>query len=281
VSYMTKNVFTIDVEDHYYKIGLYHNDPRFCGTLPSRTVASVGKLLDILAERNIRATMFVLGGEAQRNPSIVKQIADAGHEIGCHGMWHRLIPILSPDEFRSDTEMCKKLLEDQSGQEVVGFRAPAYSITPQASWAFDILTELGFIYDTSTFNGHSKHGGWPGSSRKPHFHGSLLEMPLASTSFLGKSYAFGAGARLRISPAWLVTHWMRKLNDDGTPCIILVHPWEVDADAPEIPMLFSLKRRLITSWGVRSYPERISRIIKDFSFITARELAEEWIKQNK
>jgi polysaccharide deacetylase family protein (PEP-CTERM system associated) len=237
-------------------------------------------VLDICEELSIHATMFVLGAEAHRNPALIKRIAAAGHEIACHGMNHRLITAFTPEEFRNDLRQCKALLEDICGQAVVGFRAPGYSITPAVPWAFDVLSELGFLYDSSIVPARVKHGGWASAPTVPYRVGDIVELPVASSRVMGRVYVWGAGGRLRITPGFLIRRWWRKLNAKGTPAVVLVHPRELDDTMPHLSGL-SWERRLISGWGVKSYPRRLVSILQSHKFQTCREIATAWTAVNK
>jgi polysaccharide deacetylase family protein (PEP-CTERM system associated) len=268
------------VEDFYHIIGSVYDEPSKWEKIPSRTEVGVAKVLDICTKLGIHATMFVLGAEARRNPALVKRIAQAGHEIACHGMNHRLITSLTTDEFRNDTQECKALLEDLTGQPVVGFRAPGYSITPAVPWAFAVLGELGFLYDSSIVPARVKHGGWTGAPTKPYRVGDIVELPVASVKVMGKVYVWGAGGRLRITPGFLIRRWWRRLNAQGVPAVVLVHPRELDDAMPRLDDL-PWKRRLISGWGVKSYPHRLLSILQLHQFRTCREIAEAWTAANR
>lgn len=274
------NAFTVDVEDFYHIIGSAYDEPSSWEKLPSRTEVGMGRILDITTELGIRATMFVLGAEAKRNPNIVKRIAQARHEIACHGMWHRLVTSLTPAQFRDDLRECKSLLEDVTGQAVSGFRAPGYSITPAVPWAFDVLGELGFLYDSSIVPARVKHGGWQGAPTKPYCAGNIVELPVASVKVVGKVYVWGAGGRLRITPGFLIRRWWRRLNAKGIPAVVLMHPRELDDAMPHLEGL-SWKRCLISGWGVKSYPCRLASLLKLHQFHICKEIAEAWTKANR
>jgi polysaccharide deacetylase family protein (PEP-CTERM system associated) len=273
------NAFTVDVEDFYHIIGSAYDEPSSWESLPSRTEVGVDRVLDICAELSIRATMFVLGAEARRNPALIKHIAQAGHEIACHGMYHRLVTSFTPTEFRDDLRECKALLEDLTGHPVAGFRAPGYSITPAVPWAFDVLDELGFLYDSSIVPARVKHGGWQGAPTTPYRAGNIVELPVASSKVMGKVYVWGAGGRLRITPGFLIRRWWRKINAEGVPAVVLVHPRELDNAMPQLDGL-SWKRRLISGWGVKSYPRRLLSLLQSHQFSTCKEIAEAWTTAN-
>lgn len=163
------NVMTVDVEDYFHVSGF--EDVVRCedwGNFPSRVEGNVRRLLGILAEHSVHATFFVLGWVADRFPNLVKEIHAAGHEIACHSYWHRLIYAQTPAEFRQDTGQAKALLEDITGEPIYGYRAPSYSIVRQTLWAFEVLADLGFIYDSSVYPILRDRYGIPGAPRFPY-----------------------------------------------------------------------------------------------------------------
>jgi len=114
-----------------------------------------------------KGTFFILGWIAERYPGLVKRIQEEGHEIACHGYAHKLIYTQSKEEFRKDIRKAKAILEDITGSEVIGYRAPSYSITNKSQWAFEVLIEEGFKYDSSIFPIHHDFYGMPDAPRFP------------------------------------------------------------------------------------------------------------------
>ncbi|UCF19737.1 MAG: polysaccharide deacetylase family protein, partial [Gemmatimonadota bacterium] len=144
--------FTVDVEE-YFQVSAFESQVARADwdKLESRVAVSVGRLLELLGRYDTRATFFVLGWVAQREPDLVKEIARAGHEVASHGWDHRRVTSQSPAEFRESIRRSKQLLEELSGGHVLGFRAPSFSIVPGCEWALDVLVEEGYRYDSSLF----------------------------------------------------------------------------------------------------------------------------------
>jgi len=162
------NALTVDVEDYFQvsafeKVVARDRWPEY----ESRVAANTDRLLGIFAESGVRATFFVLGWVAERDGSIVRRIAEAGHEIASHGHGHRLVYDQAPDEFREDVRRARKVLQDLSGQPVNGYRAPSFSITRRSLWALDVLAEEGYTYDTSIFPIRHDRYGIPDAPRHP------------------------------------------------------------------------------------------------------------------
>ncbi len=159
-----QNALTVDVEDYFHVSAFAKNiKPSDWENQPLRVEKNTQRLMDLFDEAQVKATFFVLGWVADRNRSLIKEIADRGHEVACHGYSHQLIYNQSEDIFREETLRSKSLLEDIAQQPVRGYRAASYSITNKSLWALDILVEAGFEYDSSIFPVRHDRYGIPGS----------------------------------------------------------------------------------------------------------------------
>jgi polysaccharide deacetylase family protein (PEP-CTERM system associated) len=278
VTTSTAHIFTVDVEE-YFQVHAFEGVIRRSQwpALPSRVEQNVDVLLDLLAENDVIATFFVLGWVAERHPHVVRRIAAAGHEIASHGWWHYRVTSLQPEEFREDIRSSKALLEDISGQHVTGYRAPSFSITPDSQFAFDVLLEEGYLYDSSIFPIRRSNYGWPGAPPIPHVknctNGSLLEFPLA-TSLLGPFRIPAAGGGyLRQFPLSLVQRAFREHSAEGVPAVFYIHPWELDPEQPRIRV--GPLTRLRHYRGLGSSRACIQRLLQEFRFTSiAGRLAE-------
>ncbi len=246
-----KNALTIDVED-YFQVTAFETlvNRRDWAIYPSRVQDNTLRVLDLLDEYSLRGTFFVLGWVAEHFPSLVHAIADRGHEVACHGHEHALIYNQEPEIFRQDLRRAKAVLEKLVGRPVLGYRAPSYSITNQSLWALDILIQEGFVYDSSIFPIVHDNYGIPGADRFPHVierpDGRIHEFPLTTfpLNVLGRRLVLpiAGGGYLRLLPARLVRHAMRRINDrEHQPVVLYFHPWEIDPDQPRIRA--SLKSR--------------------------------------
>ena len=233
------NAFTVDVEDYFHVTGfagcIRRSDWKH---LPSRVVANTHRILELLACRNVRATFFVLGWVAHRYPRLVREIQAAGHEIGNHSYWHRLVYDLTPESFRSDLMLANRVLEDIIGQPVVAFRAPSFSITERSLWALEILAAEGFRCDSSIFPIHHHRYGVPNGHRLPHTlrlqAGDVQEFP-PSVLRVGKfNLPVGGGGYFRLYPLWFTRHCLGRINASKQPIMFYVHPWEVDVHQPRV-----------------------------------------------
>lgn len=235
------NILSFDVEE-YFMVSAFSSRVR-CEEWPSfesRVGGSVDRVLDILEERDVQATFFVLGWIGEKNPDVVRRIVRRGHEIACHGYRHALVYDMDREAFREDTRKAKRILEDLTGAQVFGYRAPSFSITKRSFWAIDILVEEGFLYDSSIYPIRHDRYGYPGFSRVPVTldteMGKMLEVPLPSLRFPGFNVPFAGGGYFRLLPLWFTEWGIRMVNDrEGEGVVVYLHPWEMDPDQPRLP----------------------------------------------
>ncbi len=233
------NYLTIDVED-YFHVSAFENKIRFeeWGNYESRVVNNTRKILEILSEAGeIKATFFILGWVAEKHPDIVKEIDASGHEIACHGYQHRLVYNMTQDEFRGDLEKAKDILENITGVKVTGYRAPSYSITNKSLWAFDILEEIGFEYDSSVFPINHDRYGIPGAPRFQYKlpDNNLVEYPISTSKILWLNVPVSGGGYFRLFPYWFTKINLKKINNnENKPFVFYLHPWEIDPEQPRI-----------------------------------------------
>ncbi len=270
------NAFTVDVED-YFQVTAFEKKitPEQWNDWPLRAVANTETLLDLLAARGVKGTFFMLGWIAERAPDLVRRIAAEGHEIAAHGYDHRLVYRLSEDEFRSDVRRTRTLLQELSGREVSGYRAPSWSITDRTPWALRVLVEEGFRYDSSVFPiRHDLHGS-PDAPREIHRReteaGPILEFPPAVVRVSGKNIPVGGGGFLRLYPYWLTRRMLRSIKTQTGPFVVYVHPWEIDPDQPRIKGA-SLKSRFRHYVNLRTTRWKIERLLTDFDFAPMKDV---------
>jgi polysaccharide deacetylase family protein (PEP-CTERM system associated) len=264
------NLMTIDVEDYFHVnafAGQITSDA--WPTFASRVESNTDRLLDLFAAHGVRATFFVLGWVADRHPRLIRRIADAGHELGSHSYWHRLVFSLTPDEFREDLRRARGAIGDASGVTVRGFRAPSFSIVERSLWALEILAEEGYAYDASIFPVRHDVYGIPDAPRQPHVipvpSGSIAEWP-GSTGRLGGDLRLPiGGGYFRLVPYAVTRRAITSFNaDERHPAMFYLHPWEVDPDQP--------RQRASLRSGLRHYNNlartepRLRRLLADFKW---------------
>jgi len=234
------NAMTVDIEDYFHVSGFEDVVRREdWHAFPSRVETNTKRLLAIFADHSVKATFFVLGWVADHFRPLVKEIHAAGHEIGCHSYWHRLVYEQTPAQFREDTHSAKAILEDITGTPVLGYRAPSYSIVRQTLWAFDVLAMEGFSYDSSVYPILRDRYGIPDAPRFPYpvrANGiCLTEVPLATVRLLGANVPVAGGGYLRLFPERFTNWAIRRVNHrEGMPVVSYIHPWELDPDQPRL-----------------------------------------------
>lgn len=249
---MTVSAFTIDVE---CGINIAMRD--FCQIqMPptDRVVTLTRRILSLLEKHESKATFFVLGDVAKHYPDLVKEMADAGHEIGVHSHAHYQLFKLTPDTARADTIEAKAVIENVIGKRVVGYRAPAFSVTPKTSWSLPMLAELGFEYDSSIMPIKARRYGWPNFPQditevtlEPGK--SILEFPMSVATFCIKKIPCCGGGPLRYFPFWLSKRFFSEVKA-SRPVNVYVHPYEIDTEPyPDYYLdalkQLSLKRRIL------------------------------------
>ena len=225
--------FTVDVEDWFHIL----DDPAVPDisdwpSLESRLPQNIERILSILDEHKVKATMFWLGWVAEKYPALIRQCAKEGHEIASHGYGHILTYRVSRQAFREDICRAKKILEDITGTNVMGFRAAGFSTTDDTPWVFDEIRAAGYTYDSSVFPAKRGHGGIVDFKLVPHeistAYGRLIEIPQSMIEIFGKRLSFFGGGYLRIAPRKLIKCGISRLHKLGQPLVIYVHPREVD-----------------------------------------------------
>jgi polysaccharide deacetylase family protein (PEP-CTERM system associated) len=264
------NAFTVDVED-YFQVTAFerHIGREAWPTIESRVAQGTYRLLDLLARHNTLATFYVLGWVAERFPELVRHIQSAGHEIGSHSHWHRLIYQLSPQEFRDDLVLSLRAIEEATGEAVTNYRAPSFSITRRSLWALDILAEHGITCDSSVFPIHHDRYGIPNARR--HIHridtasGSLWEFP-PSVSRVGQvNLPVSGGGYFRLYPLSFTVRCLRQINRAGRPFMFYIHPWELDPEQPKVragTRLSRLRHRV----NLASTEKKLDRLLPRFRF---------------
>lgn len=269
----TMNVLSIDVEDWFQVesfAGVIAREdwPRF----DLRIERNVDVILDALDAAGTRGTFFVLGWVADRLPQVVRRIAAAGHEVGSHGWSHTPVWRLTPQAFTDEVVRSKQLLESLSGQPVLGYRAPTFSVTKDTIWALDALTQAGYIYDSSIFPVHHDRYGIPdaplGIHRRPE---GIWEMPMTVYELGTLRVPVAGGGYFRLYPRQVTAMAIRQNNRRGRPAVVYLHPWEFDPGQPraEGASRAALWRHRVNLATTR---DKLQRLMREFRFGTAAEV---------
>ncbi len=270
------NVFSCELEDWFH---ILDSDrvPRTedWPTLPLRAERNVNRLLELLAEHGARATFFCLGWMAERMPHVVRRCWQAGHEIASHGHAHVLASRVGRRAFLEDIVRAKAILEDCIGQEVIGFRSPGFGVKEENRWVFDVVAEAGYRYDASVFPASHGHGGLRHARPDPYVVrtgcGPLVEIPVSTVQVMGHRACLFGGGYLRITPLPLIRWGVRRLNREGRPLVVYIHPREIDPSHPRLPL--PLKRRFKCYVNLNTTMRKLQWLCTHCTFRTMRALA--------
>ena len=273
------NAFSVDVEDYFQVAALAPAiSVESWPTREYRVEGNTEVILKLLEEKRVHGTFFVLGWVAEKSPHLVRRIAEAGHEIACHGFSHQLIYRQTQATFREETLRAKHFLEDVIGRAVTGYRAASFSITRESLWALDVLIDAGFEYDSSVFPIRHDRYGIPGASPEPGkivapSQRSLVEFPMSAAKFCGVQVPVSGGGYFRILPYWMTRAGLKQINErSGRPFTFYLHPWEVDPGQPRVKVGAFSRFRHYTN--LDKCEARLRRVLGDFSFATMREVLE-------
>lgn len=262
------NILTFDIED-WYNHDDYSRDFAW-EKHEVRIYEGTDKILSALDETGLKGTFFCVGWIAEHHPQVIRDIAKAGHHLGCHSYQHELATRFSREEFKEDTYKAKCLIEDVAGCEVDAFRVPSFSITRDNLWAFDVLTELGFKYDSSVFPSTHEFGGIPGFKAAPTIlqttSGNLYEFPISLGKVLGREIVYSGGGYFRVMPYWL----LRRLTSKTPYLMSYFHPSDFDPGQPNMPQL-SYMRQFKNRVALKGAYEKFKRYITDFDFVNLKD----------
>lgn len=270
------NALSFDLEEWFQAeafAGLF--PPPSWERMESRCEGQAERILGILAGRGARATFFILGWVAERHAGLVRRIAEAGHEIACHGFGHTMITKQSRAEFSRDVTRARELLERASGTRVEGYRAPTFSVTAATRWALEVLWEQRFRYDASIYPIRHDRYGIPSSPRFPYVAlerdgRALWEYPGFTRRLARMTLPAAGGGYLRLFPYAWTRSAVRAAHRVGKPAGVFAHPWEFDPGLPDAPL------PRVAHWrhygGIRRNAAKLSRLLDEFRFAPVGEV---------
>ena len=271
------NGLSVDVED-WFQVGAFETviDRSDWDGLKLRVEDNVARILDLFAKADAKGTFFTLGWVAERHPALIQRIVAEGHEIASHGYDHARVFTFTRDEFATDLAKAQAILEDTSGQQTKGYRAPSFSIDPRTPWAFDVLAEAGYTYSSSVAPVVHDHYGWPEAPRfafKPLADSELVEIPVTTAMVGGRKVAAGGGGFFRVLP-YAFSRWaIRQVNEkEGRPAIFYFHPWEVDPDQPRVDNA-PMRSKLRHYTNLDKMAGKLTDLVNDFAFGRMDEVA--------
>jgi polysaccharide deacetylase family protein (PEP-CTERM system associated) len=270
------NALSVDVED-WFQVGAFEKTISRADWdgLECRVERNTDAVLVLFAEAGVSATFFTLGWVAERYPALMQRITAAGHEVASHGWDHIRVFTMTADQFAADLDRTKKTLEDTSGQAVTGYRAPSFSIDKRTPWAHQALADAGYAYSSSVAPVVHDHYGWPEAPRfafRPVAGSDLIELPVTTAKFAGRTLAAGGGGFFRLLP-YAFSRWaVGQVNAAAQPAIIYFHPWEIDPGQPRVPDA-PLKSKLRHYTNLDRMAGKLQRLIGDFEWARVDEIA--------
>lgn len=266
------NILSIDVEELYHAEYVRKTASSRILRKRPRARAGVEAALRILEERGTNATFFFVGEVAEREPGLLKELEERGHEIGFHGYHHRPLWETSPYEFKEGLVAFKKLLRSSCK----GFRAPSFSINVDTAWALNILVREGLIYDSSIFPLKTPLYGLLKAPHRPYRPSlsdprledktsPLIEFPITVFKLGIFKLPVGGGFYLRLLPVRVILSVIKSLNKKGIPAVIFAHSWELDPNPPVIP-LKNLVKSFVTYYNIRATTSKLSYLLSKVEF---------------
>ncbi|NQZ25352.1 MAG: DUF3473 domain-containing protein [Colwellia sp.] len=269
-----KQVLTVDVED-YFHVSAFEKviNKSDWQSLEMRVERNTYRLLELFEQKQAKCTFFTLGWVAERCPNLIKAIVEQGHELASHGFAHQRATIMTPDEFRADVSKSKQILEDTSGQAIIGYRAPSFSFNDSNIWVYEILAELGFDYSSSTYPiEHDLYGvpDWPRFKyQRPE---GILEIPVPTVRKNDRNTGIGGGGYFRLYPYFLSKRRIDNyLSTEQQPYSFYFHPWEIDPEQPRVAGA-SVKSRLRHYLNLSRMEAKVVRLLEDYQWDTMKSV---------
>jgi polysaccharide deacetylase family protein (PEP-CTERM system associated) len=255
------NFLTLDIEDWYH--ANYENfDVSNYDDLDTNLEQSVIRLLDIAEENKVTTTCFVVGKLAEKHPNLIRRIHLSGHEVACHSYSHKQVYKMTPEEFEEDTRKCKRVLEEIIGSKVYGYRAPSWSFKEESNrWTYQILEDLDFKYSSSVFPGKTFLYGIKDTPKEIHYpiidskQSNILEFPVTTVK-LGLT---DMSLHFRLFPQGYIQQKVTKLNQEGMPVMLYLHPREIDPNQPKLPLPKHLS--LVHYWGIKNCESKFQKVV--------------------
>lgn len=263
-----RNAMTIDVEDYFQVSAMAPYIPRSqWESIECRAQRNVDLILQMLDAAHVKATFFTLGWVAQRHPGLVRAIVAQGHELASHGYGHERASDLTPQAFTQDIVRAKGLLEDIGGVEVLGYRAPSFSIGEHNQWAFARLVQTGHAYSSSVYPVKHDHYGMPDAPRFAYrVAEGIVEVPPSTVRVGTRNLPSSGGGFFRLLPYGVSRALIRRVNAvDQQPALFYFHPWEVDPQQPRVPGI-DAKTRFRHYVNLSRNQAKLKRLLADFSW---------------
>lgn len=270
---------TFDIEE-WFHANYEGVDSSVFDTQSTNLESNVDRLIDLCDAYGVKTTCFILGDVAKNKPYIVKKLFEAGHEIASHGSSHKLVYTMDIEEFRHDLKCSTDTLEQITGQKVIGFRAPSWSLKRETlPWFYEVLAQERFLYSSSVYPAKNTLFGIPNFLERPHYPTAspILEIPQSVMNFFGNRVGYAGGGYLRFFPTWLIKQKIRQKNRDGNPVFIYAHPREIDIHQPRLKL--GMMDGYFHYQGIAGCEEKLSSLLAEFQYSFIR--MDEFVYNNK
>jgi peptidoglycan-N-acetylglucosamine deacetylase len=272
-----RNALSVDVEE-WFQVGAFETviDRADWESLVPRVVRNTDRVLGLFERAGVRATFFTLGWVAERHPALIRRIADAGHELASHGWDHKRVFTMDAAGFRADLARARVAIENASGQEVTGYRAPSFSIDARTPWAHEVLVEEGYAYSSSIAPVVHDHYGWREAPRfafRPVANAQLIELPVTTVELAGRRMVAGGGGFFRLLPYRFSDWAIGRVNRvDERPAVFYFHPWEIDPGQPRVAGA-PLKSRLRHYTNLEVMEAKLFKLLNSYRWGRTDEVA--------
>jgi polysaccharide deacetylase family protein (PEP-CTERM system associated) len=273
------NAMTVDVED-YFHVSAFENTINKADwkSMPLRVEKNTYRLLELFEKHGVKSTFFTLGWVAEQCPNLIKAIVEQGHELASHGFAHQRITEMTQDDFVTDVVKSKNILEQLSGTEVIGYRAPSFSLNDTNTWVYEKLIELGFQYSSSTYPIEHDLYGVPKWSRfmneRPESFADkkIIEIPIPTLRKNDANTGIGGGGYFRLYPYWLSKRRIDKFHQqEQQPYSFYFHPWEIDPQQPVIKEA-PLKSKFRHYINLARMEGKLEKLLKDYQWDTMKSV---------
>ncbi|WDI32010.1 DUF3473 domain-containing protein [Hyphococcus flavus] len=262
---------SVDVED-YFQVWAFSDiiARESWDGFPLRVGETTRACLDLFDTHNTKATFFTLGWVAERDPALIREIVDRGHELASHGWDHTKVDQQSHEQFRSDIQKTKSLLEDISGTEVKGYRAAGFSINKKTPWAYEELASSGYRYSSSAHPIAHDHYGDVNAERSPYTplpNNHFIEAPVATVDLWGRRISAAGGGWFRAAPLPVYKSLLSRASASlEGPAIFYFHPWEIDPEQPRMNRA-SMKSKVRHYLGLNRMKNKLANILSAYRWI--------------
>ncbi len=265
-----ENFLGIDFEEWYHPELVQKNIKITNKT--AKLVKGIDKILDWLRKNEVYATFFVVGELLEENPELIDKITQNDHELAFHSMYHKNLNSQNKETFEKELSIFQKLTQ----KRCIGFRAPTFSLNNSSSWLIEVLENHNYKYDSSVVPAKTQLYGIQNAETKPYKisknnlennnnDGKIIEFPILTTKFFGKTIPAGGGFYLRALPMKFIQNAIKHNISMNIPSSFYIHSWELTPEfMPKLQLPW--KDRFITYYNLNKALPKMDELVKKFKF---------------